>query len=81
LKSEIPNITGSFCASKDNCYFKPESGAFSGTGHEYSRPSTGGLYNTGYAEFNFNASYSSDRYGSYTEVNPLYNSCLFIIHY
>ena len=29
----------------------------------------------------FDASRCSDRYGSYTEVNPLYNSCKFFIKY
>ena len=29
----------------------------------------------------FRASNYSDRYGNYTEVNPLYESCLFIIKY
>lgn len=40
--------------------------------------------NTGYARFttfSFDASRCSDRYGSYTEVNPLYNSCKFFIKY
>ena len=30
---------------------------------------------------NIDASRSSDRYGSYTEINPLYNSCKFLISY
>ena len=38
-----------------------------------------GLYNYNY--FSFNASRCSDRYGNYTEVNPLYNSCKFFIKY
>ena len=29
----------------------------------------------------FSASYSSNRYGNYTEVNPLYNSVLMLIRY
>ena len=31
--------------------------------------------------FNFNAARVNNRYGSYEEVNPLYNSCKFIIQY
>lgn len=38
----------------------------------------GGLYHLSY---NINASGCCDRYGSYTEVNPLYESCLICIHY
>ena len=30
---------------------------------------------------NINASRSSDRYGNYTEVNPLYTSTIFILKY
>lgn len=30
---------------------------------------------------NFNASNCSNRYGAYTEVNPLYESCLICIRY
>lgn len=29
----------------------------------------------------FNAANSCNRYGNYTEVNPLYNSCKFFIKY
>lgn len=31
--------------------------------------------------WDFNASLASNRYGGYTEVNPLYNSVLMLIHY
>lgn len=56
----------------------------------------GALYHEGYianiaANYNgsnlgglgvtFNASRSSDRYGSYTEVRPLYESCKYLISY
>ena len=82
MKSEIPNITGSFASSKDNCYRTPERGAFSGVGHPYERPSQGPTYySTGFAVFYFDASGSNNRYGNYTEVNPLYSSCKFIIQY
>ena len=29
----------------------------------------------------FNASRCSNRYGDYTEINPLYNSCKYVIRY
>ena len=32
-------------------------------------------------QYDFNAARVNNRYGSYTEVNPLYNSCKFIIQY
>ena len=34
-----------------------------------------------HAAFAFNLSYFSDRYGDYTEVNPLYESTKFFIKY
>ena len=48
-----------------------ESGSFS----HVLRQETHGWY------LSFDASRCSDRYGSYTEVNPLYNSCKFFIRY
>ena len=32
-------------------------------------------------QYNFNAASVNNRYGNYTEVNPLYDSCKFIIQY
>lgn len=42
-------------------------------------PSTGSSVGGGYLYMD--ASRSSTRYGNYTEVNPLYNSCKFLIRY
>ena len=75
LKSEIPNITGYFSvkASLGNC-----GGAF------YSDASGGVSYDNdarGDEHYQFDASSSCDRYGNYTEVNPLYLSCHFYLKY
>lgn len=47
-------------------------------GNEYSLVAGKGVKAIGTG---FNASYCSDRYGNYTEVNPLYQSCLFYVRY
>ena len=44
-------------------------------------PIGGGANSLYHLSYNINASSSSDRYGYYTEVNPLYESCLFLIRY
>lgn len=89
MKSEIPNITGiahyagawAINGHSEYAYGTPPSGAFAihtGTTH-YTGTHVGD--STSAFGYDFSASRCSDRYGNYTEVNPLYNSCIFIIHY
>ena len=76
MKSEIPNITGYSTDAREAV------GAWGGA-FKYLEDSewgyTGGDYK--FMKTTFDASSCSDRYGSYPEVNPLYTSCKFIIHY
>ena len=61
-----------------------KTGAFSGTGLVISG-TLGGLQDkyTADAErgISINAAYCSNNYGSYGEVRPMYESCLFLIKY
>ena len=81
MKSEIPNITGSIHNQTNIFYDSLGSGAFFVTG------TNSGLWIQGSGSFvapdvYFDASLSCDRYANeYTEVNPLYESCVFIISY
>lgn len=77
MKSEIPNITGWFqCMAWGDVNF---TGAFSNSRAGYTPADN--PKNNRYMNTDFNASWSNDRYGSYTEVNPLYESCLMYIRY
>ena len=89
LKSEIPNITdvahygGAWAIDYNNewSYGTPPSGAFAvhaGVAHFSGQHAKNSNDTRGY---DFYASRCSDRYGNYTEVNPLYNSCKFFIKY
>ena len=80
MKSEIPNITGYFqCICWNNVY---STGAFrSGDGGFQPDSAPGATMNNKFKNMDFSASRSSNRYGNYTEVNPLYNSCKFFIKY
>lgn len=76
-KSEIPNITGTLNRTW------VETG---GTGALYRYGQFGvnwlgsNLFGSA-CSIGIDASLSSNRYGSYTEVNPLYNSCKYLISY
>ena len=89
MKSEIPNITGvahyagawAIDGVSAYAYGTTPSGAFAihiGASH-YAGAHSGDT-NT-YAGYDFYASRCSDRYGNYTEVNPLYSSALMLIRY
>lgn len=79
-KSQIPNIIG-----EANCCCSSAWEAYSGSLYH--------VYDTNWASSGWNkggnsdtqlwidASLSSDRYGTYTEVNPLYQSCIFCIKF
>ena len=56
-------------------------GAFYGDDYRMAGPVGSATLIYGYNLLRLSASYSSDRYGNYTEVNPLYNSCRFVIRY
>lgn len=57
------------------------SGAISSTGRNSNDTGSEGSNRAYAGNLNINASRSSDRYGSYTEVNPLYESCIFCIKF
>ena len=88
LKSEIPNIIGTtahngICAHWNTVDADQFASGFTGS-FAISNISAGGAEyyaNSITYKFHVVASYSSDRYGNYTEVNPLYNSCKFFIRY
>ena len=81
LKSEIPNITGYSNFVVPAIWHGPSSGCLQGCeGSNNNNQDFAGKMH-GYAVIWIDASYSSDRYGAYTEVNPLYNSCKYIICY
>ena len=84
MKSEIPNITG--------CWYWWDKSCDLGVVSEGSLKRVGGAsprdiqVNNFYNEdtttkMQFDASLSSDKYGDYTEVRPLYESCWFVIRY
>ena len=74
--SEIPNIIGTLTAGLSGA--SDWTGAFTLLGNsEWGY--TGGSFH--FQRTSFNASNCSNRYGDYTEVNPLYNSCKFILKY
>ena len=77
LKSEIPNVTGQI--GYDNTSGSAVFGCFSFVRNYDTRVVTG-EYHQGWI-VDFDASRSSDRYGNYAEVNPLYNSCRYLIKY
>ena len=72
----LPNIT----AAWSHCGFSGTNGAYEGVLYD---SKTWAQVNGGFHNIlsTFDASRCSDRYGSYTEVNPLYNSCKFFIRY
>ena len=78
MKSEIPNIIGT--QNSWTHIHDESSGALYVTwrGNEYTLVAGTGVKAIGTG---LNASLSSDRYGDYTEVNPLYTSYLPIIKY
>ena len=84
MTSEIPNITGGWALSSNlgaTYYPNIVTGAFevgATTGNTALNASLDVA--PGYV-ININASRCSDRYGNYTEVNPLYESCKYIIRY
>lgn len=89
MKSEIPNITGvahyagAWAIDGYNAYAYGTipSGAFAihiGANHYVGVHSADTDAASGY---DFYASRCSDRYGNYTEVNPLYSSALMLIRY
>ena len=65
--------------SYDNTQTLAVSGCFNFV-HNYDTRVRTGEYHLGWT-VEFDASRSSDRYGNYTEVNPLYNSCKYLIKY
>lgn len=79
-KSEIPNITGW-------AYYLVVSARDTGGAIGVASYSDGnmsfnaGNYKRAHENLAFNASWSSNRYGSYTEVRPLYEACKFAIKY
>lgn len=81
MKSQIPNITGQ--VSLHNGTIFGASGAFKlSTNSGTSSASMNGDTNKKAHLFYIDASNMADSpYGDYTEVNPLYESCLFIIRY
>ena len=85
MKSEIPNITGSTSSIGHNPANDSVAGAFKQKSFSYvmSGIAQGGIWKEGWGDVTeyFDASCSSDRYGNYAEVNPLYNSCKFLISY
>lgn len=80
LKSEIPNITGIICHGVTDGYINGNNGFISITLYSHNNRAQGGA---GFRveNWNFDASRASNRYGNYTEVNPLYNSVLMLIRY
>lgn len=83
MKSEIPNITGLAGASIVSASHGTSTGAL---GYNIlSNVNVAGVStatpNCGRVSIKLNASSSSNRYGDYTEVNPLYNSVLMLIRY
>lgn len=76
LKSEIPNITGSIRTGVAEA-----EGAFTYGAYDGKYGATGNVA-WWCGAINFAASSSSDRYSdTATEVNPLYQSCLFYVRY
>ena len=81
MKSEIPNLYGTVTYLEgSNTTDNIGSGVFSTTsGNKWTVSEGGGNHRK--QQVIFDASACCDRYGDYTEVNPLYESCLFIIKY
>ena len=88
-QSQIPNVYGVFHVAggwaidgvSDYSYGTPPSGAFAitmGLSHYTGVHTANSSAASGY---DFYASRCSDRYGSHTEVNPLYESCVMCIRY
>ena len=88
-KSQIPNIYGTFSWAGGWCIT-------GGGEYGYGSVPTGMFYNadavehyagihngnsTARGKIGLSASYINPRYGSYTEVNPLYEGCIFCISY
>ena len=83
LKSEIPNITGVAGASIVSANHGTSTGAL-GYNVIYNLNAAGvstATPNCGRVAIKLDASSSSNRYGDYTEVNPLYNSTLMLIKF
>lgn len=81
-KSEIPNITGfsTNFLSWDETGLTLFTGCFPYTG-ETTHDMMGGSPTGFFRRLSFDASHSSNRYGNYTEINPLYESTTFYIKY
>ena len=77
LKSEIPNITGY------TSNLQPNSLNHGGALYAINDKNTtnGDTWNNWCKILYLDASRSSNRYGDYTEVNPLYNSTLMLIKF
>lgn len=77
MKSEIPNIKGTL----GNIIRQADS--YDGGGLKWRSVWASGNQgnNLQGAQLEFNATWSCNRYGTYTEVNPLYESCKFAICY
>lgn len=81
MKSEIPNITGWF-ANGYRGVVGTFGGVFNGTSNWSRFADWGGVGSVwNYDGADFNAGNMNNRYGNYTEVNPLYNSCKYVIRY
>ena len=88
MKSEIPDIVGTtayggICSHWNMVDADRFASGFTGSFAISDIAAGGSDYYAGTITYKFHvvASYSSDRYGSYTEVNPLYNSCKYVIKY
>lgn len=79
-KSQIPNITGNQTIHWSMVHNDHGGSLYPS---DYTGTTYGGSPYTipAYGCFNIDASLSSDRYGNYTEVNPLYCSCGFAIKF
>lgn len=82
LKSELPNITGKVGAWRNPQEMYTTTGCFIAFNQHINNAPASGFATDGLnSGFTIDASLSSNRYGNYTEVNPLYNSCRYIIRY
>lgn len=81
LKSEIPNIFGSIWGQGDRTGFQEAYDAFWKIGDTRGGGGPGVYDKSCTRGVGLDAFRCSDRYGSYTEVRPLYESCKYIICY
>ena len=80
-KSQLPNIYGHLMVSYNIQFVGGAITANTTNPSGYGPSSSSGGNGWTHGDVQFYASNYSDRYGSYTEVNPLYESCNFYIHY